>query len=153
MTALVEVALSVSVQLDNASRQHAVERKKSRETRASNRLEGLASKRQELQENLDEIKTMLDYVFKSVFVHRYRDVVPEIRAICIAELGVWMDRFPQHFLDDSHLKYVGWMLFDEFGQVRLKCLQALQPILADRELVDKVELFTRKFKVTILFGL
>ena len=30
------------------------------------------SKRQELEENMDEIKNMLTYMFKSVFVHRYR---------------------------------------------------------------------------------
>lgn len=29
-------------------------------------------------------------VFSSVFVHRYRDVRPEIRALCLTELGVWM---------------------------------------------------------------
>ena len=44
----------------------------SREKRASDRLESLMSKRQELEENMDEIKNMLTYMFKSVFVHRYR---------------------------------------------------------------------------------
>ena len=29
-------------------------------------------------------------VFSSVFVHRYRDVRPEIRSVCLIELGVWM---------------------------------------------------------------
>lgn len=32
------------------------------------------TKRQELEENMDEIKNMLTYMFKSVFVHRYRSV-------------------------------------------------------------------------------
>ena len=30
------------------------------------------TKRQELDENMDEIKNMLTYMFKAVFVHRYR---------------------------------------------------------------------------------
>lgn len=30
------------------------------------------TKRQELEENMDEIKNMLTYMFKAVFVHRYR---------------------------------------------------------------------------------
>ena len=36
------------------------------------RLEVLMTKRQELEENMEEIKNMLTYMFKSVFVHRYR---------------------------------------------------------------------------------
>lgn len=72
MTALVDVALTVSVNLDNTQRQYEAERQKARDKRASDRLESLMSKRQELEENMDEIKNMLTYMFKSVFVHRYR---------------------------------------------------------------------------------
>lgn len=72
MTALVDVALIVSVNLDNTQRQYESERQKARDKRASDRLESLMSKRQELEENMDEIKNMLTYMFKSVFVHRYR---------------------------------------------------------------------------------
>ena len=147
MTALVDVALTVSIHLDNTSRQYEAERQKTRDKRASDRLEALLAKHQELEENMDEIKNMLTYTFKSVFVHRYRDIVPEIRGICMAELGIWMQRFPQHFLDDSCLKYIGWNLFDKDGDVRLKCLQALQPLYASEKLKGKLELFTSKFKV------
>jgi len=44
-------------------------------------------RRKELEENSDEIKNMLTYMFKAVFVHRYRDIVPEIRSICMGEIG------------------------------------------------------------------
>ncbi|XP_065216045.1 cohesin subunit SA-2 isoform X3 [Planococcus citri] len=150
MTALVDVALTVSINLDNTQRQYEAERQKGREKRASDRLESLMSKRQELEENMDEIKNMLTYLFKSVFVHRYRDTLPEIRAICMAEIGVWMKKFHQNFLDDSYLKYIGWTLHDKVGEVRLKCLQALQPLYASEELKGKLELFTSKFKDRIV---
>ncbi|XP_068205797.1 cohesin subunit SA-2 isoform X2 [Palaemon carinicauda] len=146
MTALVDVALTVSVNLDNTQRQYESERQKSREKRASDRLESLMTRRQELEENMDEIKNMLTYMFKSVFVHRYRDTLPEIRSICMAEIGLWMKKFHQNFLDDSYLKYIGWTLHDKVGDVRLKCLQALQPLYASEELKSKLELFTSKFK-------
>lgn len=107
MTALVDVALTVSINLDNTQRQYEAERQKAREKRAADRLESLMAKRKELEENMDEIKNMLTYMFKSVFVHRYRDTLPEIRAICMAEIGVWMKKFHQNFLDDSYLKYIG----------------------------------------------
>ncbi|XP_073982200.1 stromal antigen isoform X1 [Rhodnius prolixus] len=150
MTALVDVALVVSINLDNTQRQYESERQKSREKRASDRLENLLTKRQELEENIDEIKNMLTYMFKSVFVHRYRDTLPEIRAICMAEIGIWMKKFHQNFLDDSYLKYIGWTLHDKVGEVRLKCLQALQPLYASEELKSKLELFTSKFKDRIV---
>jgi cohesin complex subunit SA-1/2 len=147
MTALVDVALTVSVHLDNTSRQYEVERRKTQDKRASDRLEGLLAKHEELEENMHDIKNMLTYLFKSVFVHRYRDIVPDIRAICMTEIGIWMKRFPQNFLDDSNLKYIGWNLHDKVADVRLKCLQALQPLYASQELKEKLELFTSKFKV------
>lgn len=72
MTALVDVALLGSINCDNCLRQYEAERLKARDKRASDRLEVLVTKRQELEENMDEIKNMLSYMFKSVFVHRYR---------------------------------------------------------------------------------
>lgn len=46
----------------------------------------------------------------------------------MAEIGVWMKKFHQNFLDDSYLKYIGWTLHDKVGEVRLKCLQVLLSI-------------------------
>jgi len=103
------------------------------------------TKRSELEENMDEIKSMLTYMFKSVFVHRYRDSLPDIRAICMAEIGIWMENYPQNFLDDSYLKYIGWTLHDKIGEVRLRCLQSLLPLYEKDELKGKLELFTSSF--------
>jgi len=89
------------------------------------RLESLMAKRTELDENMDEIKNMLTYMFKSVFVHRYRDTLPEIRAICMTEIGIWMRKFHTNFLDDSYLKYIGWTLHDRVGEVRYIVLTSL----------------------------
>jgi len=150
MTALVDVALTVSVNLDNTQRQYESERQKGSGKRATDRLEALMAKRQELEENMDEIKNMLTYMFKSVFVHRYRDTLPEIRSICMTEIGQWMKKFHQNFLDDSYLKYIGWTLHDKVGEVRLKCLQALHPLYDTEELKGKLELFTSKFKDRIV---
>ncbi|KAH8329283.1 hypothetical protein KR074_006906 [Drosophila pseudoananassae] len=150
MTALVDVALLVSNNFDNAAKQFEAERVKSRDRRASDRLDSLMTKRSELEENMDEIKSMLTYMFKSVFVHRYRDSLPDIRAICMAEIGIWMENYPQNFLDDSYLKYIGWTLHDKIGEVRLRCLQSLLPLYEKEELKGKLELFTSKFKDRIV---
>ena len=150
MTALVDVALNVSINMENTQRQYDSEQQKSRDKRATDRLEALMTRRKELEENTDEIKNMLTYMFKAVFVHRYRDTLPEIRSICMFEIGQWMQKYHTNFLDDTYLKYIGWTIHDKVGDVRLKCLQALQPLYASENLKGKLELFTSKFKDRIV---
>uniref|UniRef100_A0A5K3ESR2 SCD domain-containing protein n=2 Tax=Mesocestoides corti TaxID=53468 RepID=A0A5K3ESR2_MESCO len=153
MTALVDVALNVSINRDNTQRQYESERARGgggngarRSGTGNDRLDVLMSRRQELEENMKEVKDMLILLFKGVFIHRYRDSQPEIRAICIAEIGVWMRRYPAMFLDDSYLKYIGWTLYDRVGEVRLQCLRALQPLYDDATFVSNLSLFTSRFK-------
>lgn len=67
-----------------------------------------------------------DSVYLIFYSICFRDTLPEIRAICMAEIGVWMKKFHQNFLDDSYLKYIGWTLHDKVGEVRLKCLQVIK---------------------------
>uniref|UniRef100_A0A8B9K5W5 STAG2 cohesin complex component n=1 Tax=Astyanax mexicanus TaxID=7994 RepID=A0A8B9K5W5_ASTMX len=150
MTALVNVALNLSINMDNTQRQYEAERNKSLGKRANDRLELLLQKRKELQENQDEIENMMNAIFKGVFVHRYRDAIAEIRAICIEEIGVWMKMYSDAFLNDSYLKYVGWTMHDKQGEVRLKCLTALQGLYYNRELNARLELFTSRFKDRIV---
>jgi len=152
MTALVDVALNLNVQLDNTCRQYESERAKANKSNRSgeSRLETLMSRRSELEENVGEIKNMLQYIFKGVFVHRYRDILQDIRCICMIELGEWMKKYPSHFLDDSYLKYLGWTLYDKIGEVRLTCLRSLQPLYAAEDLSQRLELFTNRFKDRIV---
>ncbi|XP_050789342.1 cohesin subunit SA-3 isoform X1 [Gopherus flavomarginatus] len=146
MTALVRVALSVSLHKDNNQRQYEAERSKGPSRRATDKLEALLEKHRELQEQQEEIENMMNAIFKGVFVHRYRDLVPEIRAICIEEMGNWMQSYSASFLTDSYLKYIGWTLHDKQREVRLKCLKALQGLYRSRELAARMELFTSRFK-------
>uniref|UniRef100_A0A3Q3H197 Cohesin subunit SA n=1 Tax=Labrus bergylta TaxID=56723 RepID=A0A3Q3H197_9LABR len=138
MTALVNVALNLSIHQDNTQRQYEAERNKIAGKRANEKLELLLQKRKELQENQDEIENMMNSIFKGIFVHRYRDAIAEIRM------------YSDAFLNDSYLKYVGWTLHDRQGEVRLKCLKALQNLYTNRELFPKLELFTNRFKDRIV---
>ncbi|KAF1672694.1 STAG2 protein, partial [Pygoscelis papua] len=117
MTALVNVALNLSINMDNTQRQYEAERNKIIGKRANDRLELLLQKRKELQENQDEIENMMNAIFKGVFVHRYRDAIAEIRAICIEEIGIWMKMYSDAFLNDSYLKYVGWTMHDKGNKI------------------------------------
>lgn len=93
---------------------------------------------------------MLTYMFDSIFVHRYRDISPEIRGICMSEIGVWMQKIPNKFVEDSYLRYIGWTLHDKIADVRLRCLKALLSLYASEDLKGKLELFTSKFKDRIV---
>lgn len=48
-----------------------------------------------------------------MFVHRFRDADPDLRVLCIEKLGEWLRALPQYWLDDRHLKYIGWTLNDK----------------------------------------
>lgn len=100
------------------------------------------------------------------------DVLPEIRSICVEELGLWMKLYSSAFLNDSYLKYMGWMMNDKVNHsehicctgivsalthiitfqipdVRLKCVLGLQGLYGDPLLLPKLDLFTSRFKVNI----
>ncbi|XP_063069695.1 cohesin subunit SA-2 isoform X2 [Engraulis encrasicolus] len=141
LSALVNLCLSV----DNSQKLLEVERSKYAAS-PSPRLERIQRKVQELQEKRMELESMMDAIFKGVFLKRYRDIMGEIRAICMEELTVWMRLYNNMFLNDSYLKYIGWMMHDKQQDVRLKCVSGLQALYQDEELSLKMDLFTIRFK-------
>ncbi|XP_077049166.1 cohesin subunit SA-3-like [Agelaius phoeniceus] len=146
LSALVELALGLGRQQRSCERLLAAERGKEPGLRGSERLETLRDRHGQLREQQEELELLMNGIFKGVFVHRYRDVVPEIRGLCMEELGLWVRRFPESFLTDSHLKYLGWTLHDKQGEVRLSCVRALQGIYGNPEMAPNLELFTARFK-------
>ncbi|KAK6742111.1 hypothetical protein RB195_009776 [Necator americanus] len=146
-SALVDVTLElVSVKDRNAKQLEAEKARLKQSSGTNEKLDVLIQKKNEIEERTDDVRQMLQFIFKSVFVHRYRDVLPDTRSICITELGNWMLVYPDHFLEDSYLKYIGWSLFDKVPDVRLKCISALLPLYDKPDVLVKLELFTNKFK-------
>uniref|UniRef100_A0A8C0G7X8 Cohesin subunit SA n=1 Tax=Chelonoidis abingdonii TaxID=106734 RepID=A0A8C0G7X8_CHEAB len=150
LTALVRVNLNLDVSKRNAERLYQVEKNRISVKRTNQRLDQLERKRKEYEQKPLEIENMMNAIFKGTFLQRYRDVIPEIRAICIEEIGSWMKMYPDTFLNDSYLKYIGWMLYDKQPEVRLKCLLGLQGIYDRKELVSRMDLFTSRFKDRIV---
>ncbi|XP_078491496.1 cohesin subunit SA-2 isoform X2 [Ciona intestinalis] len=150
MTGLVNVALQLSVSLDNTQRQYDAENNKNISKRASEKLDILMQKRKELEEQQSEIEGMLNGIFKGIFILRYRDFIAEIRALCMDEIGAWMRMFSKVFLTDSYLKYVGWTLHDKQKEVRTKCLNTLIGLYGDNDMTRDLKLFTSRFKDRIV---
>ncbi|KFD53771.1 hypothetical protein M514_05277 [Trichuris suis] len=148
VTALAEIAVRLDQSLSSVTQQF--ENERSRQRKSNQRLEALQQKKQEYTENKDEIVNMIEYLFQSIFVQRYKDVVPDIRCICVTELGVWMLSYPEHFLVDARLKYIGWTLYDKVGEVRMKCLKTLLPLYEEEQFTSNLKMFTPKFKTRLL---
>uniref|UniRef100_A0A3B4B632 Cohesin subunit SA n=1 Tax=Periophthalmus magnuspinnatus TaxID=409849 RepID=A0A3B4B632_9GOBI len=145
MTGLVEVAALLSVQIQTIQRRYDIENNKAAFEKVPQRLE-------ELQGTLsqEELSSLMNATFRGVFVHRYRDKLPEIRVACIEELGKWLKTDPEDFLNDGCLKYLGWTLHDKQSPVRLQCVRALQGLYQEKEFIGRLELFTSRFKERIL---
>ncbi|KFO84982.1 Cohesin subunit SA-2, partial [Buceros rhinoceros silvestris] len=150
LTAVVSVHLNLDVNKHNVQRLYGVEKRRISGKRSNYRLDQLERKRKEYEHKLLEIQNMMNAIFKGTFLNRYRDVIPEIRATCIEEIGSWIKTYPDAFLNDSYLKYIGWMLYDKQAEVRLKCLLGLQGIYSRKELVSRMDLFTSRFKDRIV---
>ena len=68
-------------------------------------------------------------------------VCPSV-CVCVSFLCVSVK-----FLADNYLKYVGWLLFDKVGEVRVACLKVLDALYSSSEHAPHLELFTARFKV------
>ncbi|XP_044526335.1 cohesin subunit SA-2-like [Gracilinanus agilis] len=150
VTALVSVIQNLDVSIHNAQQLYEVEKNRTPEGETGPRLDELDRKRKECQQKPMEIENMMNALFKGTFVRRYRDVIPEIRIVCIEEMGSWLKLYPNMFLNDCYLKYVGWMLYDKQAEVRLKCLQGLRGLYEHKELIFKMGLFNTRFKSRIV---
>lgn len=82
----------------------------------------------------------------SVFVNRYRDLDPSIRAECVHSIGLWFKKYPGHFLDGTYLRYVGWVLSDANTHVRLEAVKALSGVYEISEYIGSLQTFTERFK-------
>ncbi|KAM4561585.1 cohesin subunit SA-2 isoform 1-T1 [Fundulus diaphanus] len=150
LSSLLGVALSLSVGIENSQKLYDVQRAKTVRQKSTQQLDRIQKKISELQEKRVEVESMMDIIFKGVFLKRYRDMLPEIRSVCMEELGLWMKLYSSEFLNDSYLKYIGWMMHDKVPDVRLKCVLALQGLFGDPVLLPKLDLFISRFKKRLL---
>lgn len=82
---------------------------------------------------------------EAVFIHRYRDSDPTIRADCMEELGRWMLICPEQFLATNHLRYYAWEMSDEDATVRMVVVQGLRAIFLRHPSSNALHIFTQRF--------
>ncbi|KAM0753990.1 hypothetical protein T439DRAFT_298458 [Meredithblackwellia eburnea MCA 4105] len=144
VAALSEVAREVEKEFGAASRAKEAEEKKGRKDKS--RLKELAKAAAKVHERKTTVEGYLDELFASVFVNRYRDFEPVIRAECIKALGQWMKSYPEYWLEGNFLRYHGWVLSDDHKDVRHEAVKALISIYAKPDHIGSMKNFTDRFK-------
>lgn len=142
VTSLINATKMLGEQRETTQRQLNAERKKHAD---GPRVESLNKRLSMTHEKITVIEEMMRKIFTGLFVHRYRDVDPEIRMSCIQSLGVWILSYPSLFLQDLYLKYLGWTLNDKNAGVRKVSVLALQNLYEVDDNVPSLGLFTERF--------
>ncbi|KAI0023564.1 STAG-domain-containing protein [Xylariomycetidae sp. FL0641] len=109
--------------------------------------------------NREFIDAKVKDLFDIVFVHRYRDIDPKIRAECIEALGTWVCTLPTVYMSPEYLRYLGWLLSDVNVTTRHEVLKQLARVLKrdaeklahfiDRFRPRLVEMATKDAEVTV----
>ncbi|KAL5706127.1 peptidyl-prolyl cis-trans isomerase precursor [Ranunculus cassubicifolius] len=142
VTSFITVSKTLGAQRETTQRQLNAEMKKRND---GPRVESLEKRLSMTHQNINDMEEMMRKLFTGLFVHRYRDVDPEIRVASINSLGVWTLLYPSFFLRDSYLKYLGWTLNDKNAGVRKSSILALQNLYEVDENVPSLGLFTERF--------
>nr|XP_043635898.1 sister-chromatid cohesion protein 3 [Erigeron canadensis] len=142
VTSFIGAAKILGAQRQTTQRQLIAEKKKDSE---GPRIESLNKRLSETHEKITMIEEMMRKIFTGLFVHRYRDMDPEIRMSCIQSLGTWIVSYPSLFLQDLYLKYLGWTLNDKSASVRKASILALQNLYDVDDNVPSLGLFTERF--------
>ena len=146
VTGLCVKAQELHVEAATANRQLNAEQKKN----TSARYEQLCKRVDEIQTQKLLVEKLMQDLYDGVFVHRYRDTDATIRMECIRELGVWISRNPDCYLETQHLRYIGWMLSDKAANVRHEALRSLNALYANEDLVAGLRTFSERFKKRII---
>ncbi|CAH0484442.1 unnamed protein product [Peronospora farinosa] len=151
-SALVRTAASISEQLTITKRQLNAETSSSSTTSTGTNKSPNVQKVAFLQSNealyesrLQQVLKLVNLIFTGVVVHRYRDVMLEIRLVSIQCLGHWITTLPDHFLKDNFLKYLGWLLSDKAASVRHEVVEILCELYENDAFTERLELFNSRF--------
>ncbi|XP_033223113.1 cohesin subunit SA-1-like isoform X2 [Belonocnema kinseyi] len=101
-------------------------------------------------EYLEKIENMLFRMFKMIYLQRFDDTLSEIRALCLEEILIWIEKIHQFVLDDKYLKFIESALVEKEAETRIKCLRALQAVYREKYLNPNLEKFISKFKTQIV---
>lgn len=90
--------------------------------------------------------TILEDIFQTVYVHRYRDVDAKIRVECVTALGTWITTAPEIFFAGQYIRYLGWVLSDTAAPTRAEVIKQLSRLFKNKDNVGRLRAFTERFR-------
>ncbi|KAF9892534.1 hypothetical protein FE257_001643 [Aspergillus nanangensis] len=148
MSAFCGIAQQLLTSVSTSRKQ--VESEKRKKSVNKGRVEAIETAIEEGEKKLEIIDAYLKDAMNVVFVHRYRDVDPAIRLVCVGGLGQWMRIYREYFLDSQTTRYMGWMLSDTAAQIRSSTLAQLLLIFADKTNLGKLHQFAGRFRTRVV---
>lgn len=148
MTALCDIAREVTTTVSTSRKQ--LENEKKKKSVNKGRVGAIQTAIQEGEKKLEAVDNFLKDGFDTVFVHRYRDIDPKIRAECMTALGLWLQRYREYFFEGQYLRYFGWTLSDHVAHTRLVIVTQLRSLYENKDNIAGLHSFTERFRQRIV---
>lgn len=116
----------------------------------SPRLDNLKEQEKVLKNKIKTITDVLQSVFREVIMHRFRDVMLEIRALSVQAVSNWADKYPSGFLNVHTLRILELMLFDKSSEVREHVIDSLHKLYSKSINLEILQEFSIKNSLRIL---
>ncbi|KAI0600410.1 hypothetical protein F4775DRAFT_545711 [Biscogniauxia sp. FL1348] len=142
LTALIEVTKQLDDRISKSNQ--ALQAESSRRGKNKSLVENTRKALDTANENREFVDVKVKDLFDIVFVHRYRDIDPKIRAECIEALGTWVCTLPTVYMSPEYLRYLGWLLSDVNITTRLEVLKQLARVL--KRDAEKLAHFIDRFR-------
>lgn len=144
MNALCDVARSLMTSVSSSRKQ--VESEKKKKSVNKGRVDSIQTSVQEGERKLEKVDGFLQDGVNIVFVHRYRDVEPLIRCVCMAALGRWIRSYREYFFEGQFLRYFGWILSDPDADTRAVVVDQLRSLYENKDNIAGLRSFTERFR-------
>ena len=120
-------------------------------SRVMNSKKSLANKKsiEASSSRMAEIEKLMQTSIDAVFVQRYRDVDAILREKCVESVHSWINTYPEVFLDNAYLRYIGWSLSDKVSHIRLASLSAWKTICCRTDFRPALTNFVNRFKTRL----
>ncbi|KAL4807661.1 hypothetical protein BDV18DRAFT_106723 [Aspergillus unguis] len=144
MNALCDIARELITSVSTSRKQ--LENEKKKKSVNQGRIDSIKGSIQEGEAKLELVDDLLKDGVNVIFVNRYRDVDPRIRAESIAALGRWMRSYREYFFEGQFLRYCGWIVSDSDVHTRKVALQQLLSIYSNKDNIAGVRSFNERFR-------
>lgn len=144
--AMLTALISVTKQLDDriTKSNQALQAESNRRGKNKNLVASTQKALDGANQNREFVDAKSKDLFDIIFVHRYRDIDPKIRAESIEALGNWICTLPTVYMAPEYLRYLGWLLSDVAVSTRLEVLKQLARVL--KRDAEKLAHFIDRFR-------